>query len=79
MARQMTDLTPRQQETLEWIRDFIAEHSMPPTVREIGNAFNIKSSSVFELLKTLERKGYLRRGDMVGKHAEVSRGHSSSG
>lgn len=63
-TRQMADLTPRQRETLEWIRDFIAEHNMPPTVREIGRAFGIKSSSVFELLKTLQRKGYLRRGDM---------------
>jgi repressor LexA len=63
-TRQMTDLTPRQRETLEWVKDFISKHSMPPTVREIGSAFGIKSSSVFELLKTLERKGYLRRGDM---------------
>jgi len=36
---------------------------MPPTVREIGDAFGIKSSSVFDLLTVLERKGYLRRGD----------------
>jgi repressor LexA len=37
---------------------------MPPTVREIGAAFEIKSSSVFDLLKALERKGQLRRGDL---------------
>jgi repressor LexA len=36
---------------------------MPPTVREIGNAFGIKSSSVFDLLSALERKGHLRRRD----------------
>ena len=56
------DLTPRQRETLEWITQFIGEHGMPPTVREIGTAFGIKSSSTFDRLKALERKGYLRRG-----------------
>lgn len=56
------DLTPRQRETLEFVKDFIQEHGMPPTVREIGDAFGIKSSSVFDLLTVLERKGHLRRG-----------------
>jgi repressor LexA len=60
----MTDLTPRQRETLNWVKSFIQEHGMPPTVREIGRAFDIKSSSVFDLLQALERKGYLRRGTM---------------
>lgn len=56
-------LSPRQRETLQWIRDFTRQNGMPPTVREIGDAFRIKSSSVFDLLKALERKGYLRRRD----------------
>lgn len=64
MARAKTPLTPRQREVLDWIKGFIREHGMPPTVREIGEAFGIKSSSVFDLLKALERKGYLQRGDL---------------
>jgi len=60
----MEPLTPRQGEILGWVKGFIREHGMPPTVREIGGAFGIKSSSVFELLKALERKGQLRRGDL---------------
>ena len=56
-------LTARQSEVLAWVKGFIREHSMPPTVREIGAAFGIKSSSAFELLQALERKGQLRRGD----------------
>lgn len=63
MARSKA-LTPRQQETLDWVKEFIREHGMPPTVREIGAAFGIKSSSVFDLLAALERKGYLRRGNL---------------
>ncbi len=58
-----TELTARQRQVFEWVKAFIREHTMPPTVREIGDAFSIKSSSVFDLLKTLERKNYLRRGD----------------
>ena len=37
---------------------------MPPTVREIGAEFEIGPSSVFDHLKALEKKGYLRRGDL---------------
>ena len=57
-----TELTPRQRQIFEWVKAFIREHTMPPTVREIGDAFGIKSSSVFDLLKTLERKDFMRRG-----------------
>ncbi len=56
--------TPRQREILAWVKAFIRDHGMPPTVREIGEAFGIKSSSVFHLLKELERKGYLERGEL---------------
>jgi repressor LexA len=58
-----TELTARQRQVFEWVKAFIREHTMPPTVREIGRAFHIESSSVFDLLKTLERKNYIRRGD----------------
>jgi SOS-response transcriptional repressor LexA len=62
----MESLTPRQEEILKWVKTFIRDHGMPPTVREIGTAFDIKSSSVFDLLQALERKGHLRRGDLGG-------------
>jgi repressor LexA len=58
------EATPRQREILAWVKAFIREHGMPPTVREIGDAFRIKSSSVFALLKALERKGYIERGEL---------------
>lgn len=58
------NLTDRQGQILDWIKGFISQHGMPPTVREIGAAFEIGSSSVFDHLKALERKGYLRRGEL---------------
>jgi repressor LexA len=54
-------LSPRQRETLQWIKDYIRRKGMPPTLREIGASFDIKSSSVFDLLRALERKGCLHR------------------
>jgi len=54
-------LTARQREILDFIRSFITQASYPPTVREIGAHFGFVPRSVFDHLKALERKGYLRR------------------
>lgn len=62
--RKTAGLTPRQLAVLTWIKGFIRDHGMPPTVREIGSAFGIKSSSAFYLLKELERKGAVKRSDL---------------
>ena len=59
-----TEATPRQREVLDWVKAFVRDQGMPPTVREIGDALGIKSSSVFHLLKELERKGYVERGGL---------------
>jgi len=56
-------LTERQQEILDFIRRHITDEGYPPTVREIGTAFGIRSTNgVADHLKSLERKGYLERG-----------------
>lgn len=65
------ELSPRQKETLEWVKQFISQHSLPPTVREIGHAFEIKSSTVFRMLKALQKKGYLRRTNLGPRSLEV--------
>jgi len=54
-------LTSRQREVLEFIRKFMTQEGYPPTVREIGAHFGFVPRSVFDHLKALERKGYLRR------------------
>src|SRR3989304_5647057 len=54
-------LTPRQREVLEFIKRFLDEQGYPPTVREIGGHFAFVPRSVFDHLKALERKGYLKR------------------
>lgn len=55
-------LTERQRKVLTVIRDSVADRGYPPSIREIGDAVGLTStSSVAHQLRTLERKGYLRR------------------
>lgn len=57
-----TGLTPRQLRVLEVIRESVETRGYPPSVREIGEAVGLTStSSVSHQLKALERKGFLRR------------------
>ena len=56
------DLTERQQEIIEFIKSYSAEFGYPPTVRDIGKAVGLASSStVHAHLANLERIGLLRR------------------
>ena len=55
-------LTSRQRTILDFIRDRVNEKGLPPSVREIGEAVGLTStSSVAHQLRVLEEKGYLRR------------------
>ncbi|MBA0044912.1 transcriptional repressor LexA [Mycobacterium sp. NPDC050853] len=55
-------LTERQRTILEVIRASVNERGYPPSIREIGDAVGLTStSSVAHQLRTLEQKGFLRR------------------
>jgi repressor LexA len=57
-----TGLTERQRTILDVIRASVTSRGYPPSIREIGDAVGLTStSSVAHQLRTLERKGYLRR------------------
>lgn len=56
------DLTPRQRRILEYIAGTVRDRGYPPTVREIGEAVGLtSSSSVHSQLANLERKGLLHK------------------
>jgi repressor LexA len=56
------DLTKRQKEIFDFIRRYASKHGYPPTVREIGKAVGLTSSStVHAHLANLEKIGLLRR------------------
>jgi repressor LexA len=58
----MTGVTARQQRILEFIAETVRERGYPPTVREIGEAVGLtSSSSVHAQLANLERKGLLHK------------------
>jgi len=61
-------LTDRQREILEFIMQSISERGYPPTLREIGLHFGIKSTNgVNDHLRALEKKGYLQREDLKSR------------
>ncbi|MCP9491636.1 MAG: transcriptional repressor LexA [Solirubrobacteraceae bacterium MAG38_C4-C5] len=56
------DLTKRQQEIFDFIKRYSAKYGYPPTVRDIGKAVGLASSStVHAHLGNLEKLGLLRR------------------
>lgn len=64
MERPEKELTDRQVEVLEFIIGHIQDTGFPPTIREIGEQLQIRSTNgVNDHLKALEKKGYLLRED----------------
>jgi repressor LexA len=67
-----TGLTPRQHKVLDVIRDSVERRGYPPSMREIGEAVGLTStSSVAHQLSSLEKKGYLRRDPNRPRAVEV--------
>ena len=65
-------LTKRQQEILDFIEGFISEKGYPPTLRDIGNEFGIKSTNGVKVnLAALERKQYIRRRPWLSRGIEL--------
>lgn len=64
----MDTLTDRQKEVLRFIAATTEQRGFPPTIREIGEEFSIRSTNgVNDHLKALERKGYLSRGEQKSR------------
>lgn len=58
----MTKLTPRQRQALTFYQQYTAHHGYPPSVRELGRALGLRSTSTAHShLEALVRKGYLER------------------
>src|SRR5512134_2134392 len=72
----MNGLTDRQREVLRFVAQQIEECGYPPTIREIGEALDIRSTNgVNDHLKALERKGFLSR-DPVKSRALIPTGRA---
>ena len=69
-------LNTRQQEILEFLRGHSRRYPYPPTVREIGRAVGLSSSSTVQNhLNALEDKGYIKRDPTKSRTVEVVGAH----
>jgi len=68
----MDNLTEKQREILQFIKDYILCKNYPPSVREICDAVDLRStSSVHAQLNNLEVKGYIRRDKDKSRTIEI--------
>ena len=65
-------ISKKQQEILDYMKNEILNRGFPPSVREICEAVNLKStSSVHSHLETLEKNGYIRRDPTKPRAIEI--------
>ena len=68
----METLTKRQNEILNYLKEYIVSHGYPPTIREIGNSMGISSpATVHAHLNNLEKKGFIKKEDSKNRAIEL--------
>ena len=68
----METLTKRQNEILNYLKEYIVSHGYPPTIREIGNSMGISSpATVHAHLTNLEKKGFIKKEDSKNRAIEL--------
>ena len=73
MTKTKLPLTDRQRRIYGFIRDQIQTESRPPTMREIGECFDIRSTNgVRDVLAVLEKKGYIRKTPYLSRGIELT-------
>ncbi|MGA8121301.1 DUF551 domain-containing protein [Rouxiella badensis] len=61
MIKQLSPITPKQREVLEFLKSFLAENGFPPTRDEIAEHFGFKSpNAADENLRSLVKKGFIK-------------------
>jgi repressor LexA len=65
-------INPRQRQILDFLREHAERYAYPPTVREIGLAVGLSSSSTVQNhLNTLEERGFIRRDPSKSRTVEI--------
>ncbi|QTQ12437.1 transcriptional repressor LexA [Treponema parvum] len=67
----MKEITDRQKEVLAFISEFTEENSFPPTVREIGEHFEISLRAVQDHIAALQKKGFLSQSQKRSRSIKV--------
>jgi repressor LexA len=64
----------RTDEVLEFIEDYIAEYEISPSMREIGDACEISSTSVVKYhLDKLEKYGFIKRNKKLARTIRINK------
>jgi SOS-response transcriptional repressor LexA len=67
----MADVTPTQGRYLAYIHAYAEGFGLPPAEAEIANAIGVSPPSAHQMMKTLERKGLIRRQPGVPRSIEL--------
>ena len=70
---QVPGITESQRKTLLALRSFIASHKYPPTMSELGERLGVAAASAHQLVRQLERKGYVTREARKARSLSVVR------
>ncbi len=72
MKNKKDNLTNKQEEILNFIKEFVAIHKYPPSIREIGASIGLKSpATVYVHLNNLEDKGYIKKENTKNRAIEI--------
>jgi repressor LexA len=68
----METLTKKQNEILDFMKEYIANHGFPPTIREIGAALGVSSpATIHAHLNNLEKKGAIKKDGSKNRAIEL--------
>jgi repressor LexA len=70
-VRMKSELTPRQAEVLEYIKRYIKQYGYAPSMRCIGDRFDIAINAVAGHLRALEAKGWIKRSAGLARALSV--------
>lgn len=65
------NLTRRQAHVLDYIKDYIAREGLSPTLNEIGEHLGVNRVTVFEHVRALEQKGWIRTERHLSRSIEL--------
>ena len=75
----MKELTDKQELVLKFITGVIKDKGVPPTIREIGDEFQITAKGAYDHLKAIEKKGYLKTSKNQSRAIELLRHSAQDG
>lgn len=74
----MKELTEKQDNVLQFITEIIKDRGFPPTIREIGDQFNITAKGAYDHLKAIEKKGFIKTSKNQSRAIELLRNNAES-